>query len=116
PREAGLSPASGKRDIGKVAPQCQEKTGHRRAEIWQLDFQPLGFMRQSWKPSVEIDCSMVLRENLCGGVSRELSVPVSPQGPYLAGSLLPDSSPAKACRSSLAWDVNMKRRMGLAFR
>ena len=26
--------------------------------------QPLGFMRQSWKPSVEIACSMTRRENL----------------------------------------------------
>src|SRR5215217_1019338 len=72
-------------------------------------------MRQSWKPSLEIACSMALRENLCGGASREPSVPVSPQGAYLPGSLLPDSSPAKACRSSLAWEVNMKRRMGRAF-
>src|SRR5689334_2373672 len=72
-------------------------------------------MRQSWKPSVEIACSMALRENLCGGASREPSVPVSPQGAYLDGSLLPASSPANACRSSLAWEVNMKRRMAMTF-
>ena len=46
----------------------------------------MGFMRQSWKPSVEIACSMVLRENLCGGVSRELSVPVSPRAHVWPGA------------------------------
>src|SRR3712207_4438008 len=104
------------RDIGKVSPGCQERPvgkvricrrpvgpapgrqdlGAMRSEtcgspglVTDSSGQPLGFIRQSWKPSVEAAWSMALRLNLCGGVSREFSVPVSPQGAYLAGSLVP---------------------------
>src|SRR3954467_5502402 len=64
--------------------------------------QSFGRVRHSWKPSDSTARSISRRGNLWGGAARVPSVPVSPQGAYLGGSLVPRSSPAKACKSDFA--------------
>src|SRR4029077_4868602 len=64
--------------------------------------------RQSWKPWPLIAFSIARRDRLCGGARSGRITPVACQGPCCAGSLLPEESPAKARKSLLASDLNMK--------